>query len=69
MVKTAMVRRQPEVIEHMRIDLIVSPCNEDALSEAICQLATNADLHQRFGKHARLDAEIYHSWRHTAKKL
>jgi glycosyltransferase involved in cell wall biosynthesis len=60
---------QPAVLEHGLTGWIVPPCDEDALGEAIIQLATNAELRKRIGRAARIEAEKFHSWQYTAKEL
>jgi len=60
---------QPSVIEHGRTGLIVPPCDEDALCEALILLATNPIFRFSMGREARIDAEQHHCWRHTAKQL
>ena len=60
---------QPAIIEHGRTGLIVPPCDEDALYEAIIHLNSNRDFAARLGKEARLEAERLHSWENTAKHL
>jgi alpha-maltose-1-phosphate synthase len=60
---------QPAVLAHDSTGWIVPPCDENALREAIVQLATNAGLRQKIGRQARVEAESIHSWRHTAKQL
>jgi len=60
---------QPAVLKHGSTGWIVSPCDEDALRDAIVHLAINVDLRQRIGRQARIEAETYHSWKHTAEQL
>jgi glycosyltransferase involved in cell wall biosynthesis len=60
---------EPEVIEHGRTGWIVPPCDELALSETITLLVNNVDLRRRLGQTARFEAEMEHSWRHTALQL
>lgn len=60
---------QPAVIEHGRTGWIVPACDEEALYQAIVQLAGNINLRQKMGRQARIEAESCHSWQHTAKQL
>jgi glycosyltransferase involved in cell wall biosynthesis len=60
---------QPAILEQGRTGWIVPPCDAEALSQAIVQLATQPELRQKMGQTARLEAEQHHSWRHTAQQL
>jgi glycosyltransferase involved in cell wall biosynthesis len=60
---------QPAVIEHGRTGWIVPPCDTDALCDAIVNLSVNVDLRRKLGQEARLEAERFHTWRHTTQKL
>jgi glycosyltransferase involved in cell wall biosynthesis len=60
---------QPAVITPGETGLIVPPCDEDALCNAIVQLATETDLRRQMGQQARIEAERYHGWDHTAQEL
>jgi glycosyltransferase involved in cell wall biosynthesis len=60
---------QPAVIEQGHTGLIVPPCDEEALCEAIIGLANNFDLRRKMGRQARLEAENRHSWKNTASQL
>lgn len=60
---------QPATLEHGKTGWIVPPCDEDALTAAIGQLATDHLLRQRLGQAARLEAEQTHTWAHTAQRL
>jgi glycosyltransferase involved in cell wall biosynthesis len=60
---------QPAIIEHGHTGWIVPPCDEDALCKAIIHLAATPDLRKRIGQAARIEAEKYHSWRHTAEQI
>lgn len=60
---------QPAILEHGRTGWIVPPCDEEALGQALVQLAANTELRRRIGQEARLEAERCHSWRHTAQQL
>jgi glycosyltransferase involved in cell wall biosynthesis len=60
---------QPAVIRHGQTGLIVPPCDEDALSQAIIYLVNNTELRQKIGRKARIEAERFHSWKHTTGQL
>jgi glycosyltransferase involved in cell wall biosynthesis len=60
---------QPSIIEHGRTGWVVPPCDEEALCEAMVQLADDTSLRQKIGRTARLEAEECHTWRHTAQQL
>jgi glycosyltransferase involved in cell wall biosynthesis len=60
---------QPSVLEHEQTGWIVPPCDEKALCEAIIRLATDNKLRRKIGQAARNEAELYHSWQHTAIRL
>jgi glycosyltransferase involved in cell wall biosynthesis len=60
---------QPAIIKNGQTGLVVRPCCEEALSEAIVQLCTDSELRKRMGKKARIEAEAQHSWRSTVEQL
>ena len=60
---------QPAVIKHGQTGWIVPPCDDNAIYEAIIDLAENVRLRQQMGQQARLEAEKWHRWDHTAEKL
>jgi glycosyltransferase involved in cell wall biosynthesis len=60
---------QPDTLRHGDTALIVPPCDEIALGDAVVQLATNAELRRCLGRKARIEAEQYHSWQNTARQL
>ena len=60
---------QPPTVRHGVTGLIVPPCDESALSDAIVQLCHDSDLRRQMGQAARLDAEKCHGWDHTAREL
>lgn len=60
---------QPETIIHNKTGLIIPPCDEKALFEAMKFLAQNREFTSRLGQQARLEAESKHSWKHTAEKI
>jgi len=59
----------PPTLAHEQTGLIVPPCDENALSEAIVRLSRDADLRRRMGQQARLEAEQIHSWDFTATQI
>ncbi|MFV2045722.1 MAG: glycosyltransferase family 4 protein, partial [Anaerolineales bacterium] len=59
----------PGCLKHESTGLVVPPCDEAALCEAIVRLAHDADLRRRLGRQARNEAEQAHSWTHTAMHL
>ncbi|MDX1524230.1 MAG: glycosyltransferase family 4 protein, partial [Anaerolineae bacterium] len=60
---------QPAVIDDEKTGLIVSPCDEEALCQAIAHLIENPERRKRMGRNARYDAEHQHSWRNTVNHL
>jgi glycosyltransferase involved in cell wall biosynthesis len=60
---------QPIVVRHGVTGLIVPPCDEEALCQAIVQLSADHALRRQMGQTARSEAEEQHSWRHTAQRL
>ncbi|RPI29606.1 MAG: glycosyltransferase family 1 protein [Acidobacteria bacterium] len=60
---------EPAILQHGRTGWIVPPGNESALTDAIRRLAEDADTRRALGREARLEAELQHSWRHTAQEL
>ncbi len=60
---------KPVTVAHGKTGWIVPPCDEEALSDAIIKLASDPALRISMGQAARIDAENFHSWRHTTEKL
>ncbi len=60
---------QPATLTDGETALIVPPCDEDALADAILKLAADRALRRRLGQKARLEAEQYHTWQHTTRQL
>ncbi len=60
---------QPEVIVHGRTGLIVPPCDEDSLSDAIVYLSRNPQMVKEMGQQARVEAEKWHRWKNTVVEL
>ena len=59
----------PVTLRHGVTGLIVPPCDEAALAEAIQRLCDDPQLRKQMGRQARLEAEKIHSWAHTAQQL
>lgn len=62
-------REQPAVLRHGVTGLIVPPCEEAPLAQAIVDLSFNHEWRRTMGRRARLEAEVRHQWRHTAQRL
>ncbi len=60
---------QPATLRHGATGWIVPPCDEDALTAAIVHLAQDEELRRAMGQRARLEAEAFHGWDHTARQL
>ncbi len=60
---------QPKIISHGITGFIVPPCCPDELAAAISLLCRNVELRRQIGRQARLEAEVQHSWGHTAREL
>ena len=60
---------QPATIRNEDTGLIVPPCDEDELCNAICRLASDRVLRQKLGVAARFEAEKFHGWDHTVTLL
>ena len=60
---------QPRIITHGRTGLIVPPCDEVALADAIIYLSENPKLVEEMGRQARHEAEQMHRWKNTAAEL
>lgn len=60
---------QPAVLRHGVTGLIVPPCDEAQLTEAILALSFNQEERRAMGRQARQEAEAHHHWRHTAQRL
>ncbi len=60
---------QPATLKHGSTALIVPPCDENSLGDAIIKLATDADLRKRLGQAARLEAESLHTWGQTTRQI
>jgi len=60
---------QPIVVRHGVTGLIVPPCDEEALCQAIVQVSSDHILRRQMGQKARMEAEEQHSWQHTAQRL
>lgn len=60
---------QPPTVRHGETGLIVPPCDEHALRDAIVQLCRDPQRRRQMGRAARQDAEDHHGWDHTARQL
>lgn len=60
---------QPTTLADGETALIVRPCEQAALAQAMIRLAQDVALRRRLGQAARLEAEALHSWRHTAVEI
>lgn len=60
---------QPETLVHNETGLIIPPCDEKALFDAMKFLAKNREYAAKIGQQARIEAEIKHSWKQTAEKI
>lgn len=59
----------PVTLRHGVTGLIVPPCDESELAEAIQTLCIDSQLRKQMGRQARLEAEKIHSWSHTVQQL
>jgi glycosyltransferase involved in cell wall biosynthesis len=59
----------PATLKHESTGIIIPPCDEDALTEAITRLVSQVEMRRSMGKRARLEAEKCHGWEHTAQNL
>jgi glycosyltransferase involved in cell wall biosynthesis len=60
---------RPACLDHGRTGWIVPPCDETALAEALVQLVQDPQLRRQLGQNARIEAEAYHGWDATARRL
>jgi glycosyltransferase involved in cell wall biosynthesis len=60
---------QPVTLRHGVTGLVVPPCEEQALAEAIGCLCREPGLRKQMGRQARFEAEELHSWEITVQKL
>lgn len=60
---------QPAILRHGVTGLIVPPCDEVQLTQAILDLSCNQEQRRAMGRKARQEAEADHHWRHTAQRL
>jgi glycosyltransferase involved in cell wall biosynthesis len=60
---------QPVTLSHGKTGLIVPPCDEKALCDAICQLAGDRESMRKMGQAGRLEAEVLHGWDNTVRQL
>lgn len=59
----------PPTISHDETGVIVPPCTEEALAQALLDLANDGARRRRLGRAARLEAEKIHDWSHTIRQL
>lgn len=59
----------PATLADGRTALIIPPCDEAALTQAMMQLAAQPEQRRQMGQAARLEAENEHTWAHTAERL
>lgn len=59
----------PRTLSHGRTALIVPPCDELALIEAMATLIEDAGQRQKMGQAARIEAETENTWAQTATAL
>lgn len=60
---------QPVVVRQGVTGLIVPPCDEEQLCQAIIKLSVEHELRRQMGRTARAEAEEQHSWRNTAQQI
>jgi glycosyltransferase involved in cell wall biosynthesis len=60
---------QPLTVSHGKTGWIVTPCDEKDLCQAIMALSSQRDLLRRMGQAARVEAEQWHGWDHTARQI
>jgi len=60
---------QPDTLAHGRTGWIIPPCDEEALYLALLRFCQDDQLRRAVGQAARIDAESYHSWDHTAIEI
>jgi len=60
---------KPLAVSHGKTGWLVTPCDEQDLCEAIMALSSQRDLLRRMGQAARLEAEQWHGWDHTARQI
>ena len=60
---------QPATLKQGETALIVPPCDGDALAESILKLVVDRNLRRKLGQNARIEAEMYHTWKHTTRQL
>jgi glycosyltransferase involved in cell wall biosynthesis len=59
----------PPTLSHNETGLIVPPCDEEALAQALLDVAGDGARRRRLGRAARLEAEKIHGWSHTIRQL
>ncbi len=66
---TSGVNGQPSSVIPGVNGLIVPPCEEAPLAEAILSLVNSPETTREMGRAARVQAENDHRWTHTAEKI
>jgi len=59
----------PPTLTDGQTGLIVPPCDEAALCDAIVRLSADRELRRRMGRAARMEAEALHGWERTAERI
>jgi glycosyltransferase involved in cell wall biosynthesis len=59
----------PVTLKHGETGIIVPPCDENALTEAINTLVNDRLKRIHLGKNARFEAEIEHTWQMTTQRI
>jgi glycosyltransferase involved in cell wall biosynthesis len=57
------------VIRQGATGIIVPPCDEEQLYQALMKLSVDHELRRQMGRAARAEAEEQHSWRNTALQI
>jgi glycosyltransferase involved in cell wall biosynthesis len=60
---------EPACVDHERSGIIVPPCDVNAMELALSRLSLDAEFRVSLGRQARMEAERFHRWEHTAFKL
>lgn len=60
---------QPETLVHNKTGIIVPPCDEDALINAMKLLIKDREFTVTLGQQSRFEAEAKHSWGHSAQQI
>jgi glycosyltransferase involved in cell wall biosynthesis len=60
---------QPETLVHNKTGIIVPPCDENALINAMKVLIKDREFTVTLGQQSRFEAEAKHSWGHSAQQI